>query len=303
MRHLAWRVPIVIFFSSLPLLTADDFTYAMGNATVGFATVCSNAKYMANSTYQYNVHHATAYLASYPTYNTGTGFGFATVTYGDPPDVVYGLGLCRGDTPDWLTCYECLGTASVVAPTLCPYDRDTTLFYDGCIMRFSDKDFLGTKDNEPVVMLNSSVVKPAAVAGSFDTLVNHLLDMATEQAAASDVLSMKMATGEAVFGAGDQQTTVYTLVQCTPSLTPGECSGCLKKVMDTMALRRPGSLGQRVAGVRCNIRFEVYPFYVGEPMVRIEGSSSSSPGVSTRKKRGKYALQVPFKKYSYPTPK
>ncbi|CAN6169737.1 unnamed protein product [Urochloa humidicola] len=149
-------------------------------------------------------------------------------------------------------------------------------------MRFSDRDFLGSKDNEPVVMLNSSVAKPAAVARSFDALVDRLLNKTAEQAAASNILSMKFATGEAAFGSGDQQTAVYCLAQCTPSLTPAECSGCLKKVMDNLAARSPGSLGERVAGVRCNVRFEVYPFYVGEAMVRIEGPSSNKRGTKSK---------------------
>ena len=66
-------------------------------------------------------------------------------------------------------------------------------------------------------------------------------------------------------------------MQCTPDLTPAECSQCLQSVLDILALRMRGSLGERVAGVRCNVRYEVYPFYVGQAMVGLDGSEASSP--------------------------
>ncbi|OEL29472.1 Receptor-like serine/threonine-protein kinase SD1-7 [Dichanthelium oligosanthes] len=269
MRPSAWRLAIALLLlsSSLPPLATGDITYA---------NVCGKTKYKPNSTYQYNVQQATAYLTNYPTFSIGTGF--ATVAYGSAPDVVHGLGLCRGDTPDNLTCYECLASAAVVASTLCPYDRDATLFYDGCIMRFSDQDFLLGMGNEPVVVLNATdTVKPTDVATSFDALVDHLMDKTAGHAAASDIPTKKMATGEAVFDEGDRQMKIYSLVQCTPDLTASGCSGCLKQVMDIMALRQLGALGERVAGVRCNVRFEVYPFYIGEAMVRILGLEAPSP--------------------------
>jgi hypothetical protein len=269
----AWRLGLGLLLSSLlplPPLATGDSTYA---------TVCGKTgKYKINSTYQDNVQYVTNYLVNYPTFTAGTGF--ASTSYGAAPDVVYGLGLCRGDTPDNVTCYECLSTASEMAPLLCPHDKDATLFYDGCIMRISNQDFLGTMDNEPVVVLNETMTKPAALVSSFDALVGRLMNKTAEHAAASSIPTKKMATGEAVFDtdAGDDQPTkVYSLVQCTPDLTPAGCSRCLEHVLGILALRTPGSLGERVAGVRCNLRFQVYPFYVGEAMVVLEGSGSAAP--------------------------
>jgi hypothetical protein len=207
------------------------------------------------------------------------GHRLRNVAYGNAPDEVHGLGLCRGDILDNVTCFECLSTASMVAQALCPYDKDAALFYDGYIMRFSDQDFLFFKDNEPVVGLNTTeTVKPAAAASSFDALVD-LINKTAEHAAASGVppTGKKVATGEAVFDAGGHQTAVYTLVQCTPDLTASECSGCLDQVKYILADRVLGALGGRVAGVRCNGRLEVYPFYIGKAMVRVEGPEAPAP--------------------------
>ncbi|KAL6839142.1 hypothetical protein ACP4OV_031033 [Aristida adscensionis] len=118
-RLLAWRLAMVLSVSLVqPPLASGDSTYY---------TACGGtAYYRANSTHQHNVKLVTDYLANEASFTTGSGF--ATLQYGDTPDVVYGLGLCRGDTPDKVTCYECLSTASEMAPTLCPSDRDATLF-------------------------------------------------------------------------------------------------------------------------------------------------------------------------------
>lgn len=248
---------------------------ATGNT---YATVCGKTgKYKANSTYQDNVRSVTEYIANEASFSGGNGF--ATTTIGAGPDTVHGLGICRGDTPDNVNCYQWLSTASEAASNsiICPYDKDATFFYDGCIMRFSDQDFLSSKDNEPVVILNNTeMAMPAAVAGSFDVLVDTLLNRTAERAAAAaDAGKKKMATGEAVFSAGDPspETKVYSLAQCTPDMATAWCRDCLAHLMDKLALRIRGALGERVSGVRCNVRFEVYPFYVGEAMVRIEGTT------------------------------
>ncbi|KAK1680005.1 hypothetical protein QYE76_040853 [Lolium multiflorum] len=170
-----------------------------------------------------------------------------------------------------LTCYECLSSASLEAPTLCPDDKDTTLFYDGCTVRFSDQDFLSSWDNTPEVVLNNTnTVEPTAAARSFDMLVGTLMEKIAEHAAASDAHDKKVSSGEAVLDGDDPQMKIYGLAQCTPDMTSSGCGKCLRGEMDKMASRMHGSLGQRVAGVRCNLRFEVYPSISARPWFRLE---------------------------------
>ncbi|KAM3385165.1 hypothetical protein ACQJBY_009236 [Aegilops geniculata] len=272
MEPLPWCFTALLVISSLrpPMATANTY-----------ATVCGKrSNFSANSTYQHNLQYVTTYLYNEAAFSGGNGF--AQTLGGAAPDMVYGLGICRGDTPDNVTCYECLSSAAVEVSTLCPDDKDATLFYDGCIVRFSDQDFLSSGHNEPEVVVNgTNKVNPAAVANSFDVLVDTLMNKTAEHAAAaSDASHRKVATGEALFDGADPQTKIYSMAQCTPDLTSGGCKNCLRLEMDKMALRVPGVLGQRVAGVRCNVRFEVYPFYIGEAMVRIEGTPAPSPAPS-----------------------
>ncbi|KAM0914529.1 hypothetical protein ACQ4PT_011461 [Festuca glaucescens] len=133
MKLLPWRFAVLLIFLLRPPLVAAG-TYATSCGKTG--------NYTANSTYQSNLHADTTYLANEASFSGGNGF--ATVAYGEAPDVVYALGICRGDIKDNVTCYECLSSASLEAPTLCPDHKDATLFYDGCTVRFSDQDFLSS---------------------------------------------------------------------------------------------------------------------------------------------------------------
>lgn len=268
MKLLPWRFALLLFsFLRPPFLVAGG-TYTTSCGKTG--------NYTANSTYEGNLQAATTYVTNEASFSGGNGF--ATTAYGEAPDVVYVLGICRGDTPDNLTCYECLFSASLEARTLCPDDKDATLFYDGCTVRFSDQDFLSSWDNTPEVVLNNTnTVKPTTAARSFDMLVGTLMEKIAEHAAASDAHDKKVATGEAVLDGDDPQMKIYGLAQCTPDMTSSGCGKCLRGEMDKMARRLRGSLGQRVAGVRCNLRFEVYPFYIGEAMVQIDATPAPSP--------------------------
>ncbi|KAM0824759.1 hypothetical protein ACQ4PT_069985 [Festuca glaucescens] len=155
MKLLPWRFAVLLIsFLRPPMVTGDTYATSCGKT----------GNYTANSTY----------LANEASFSGGNGL--ARTAYGEAPDVVYALGICRGDTPDNVTCYECLSSASLEAPTLCPDHKDATLFYDGCTVRFSDQDFLSSWDNAPEVVLNNTnTVKPAAAARRFDMLVSTLM--------------------------------------------------------------------------------------------------------------------------------
>ncbi|KAM0825521.1 hypothetical protein ACQ4PT_069498 [Festuca glaucescens] len=243
-RSFAWRFAVLISFLRPPMVTGDTYATSCGKT----------GNYTANSTYQSNLHAATTYLANEASFSGGNGF--ARTAYGEAPDVVYALVICRGDTPDNVTCYECLSSASLEAPTLCPDHKDATLFYDGCTVRFSDQDFLSSWDNAPEVVLNNTnTVKPAAAARRFDMLVSTLMEKISEHAAARYAPDKKIATGEAVFDGDDPQMKIYGLAQCTPDMTSSGCGKCLRGAMDKMALRMRGSLGQGGRGeVQLTIR-------------------------------------------------
>ncbi|CAO1939986.1 unnamed protein product [Urochloa humidicola] len=101
--------------------------------------VCgTTGKFAAGSTYQANLDRLSAALPA----NTSstTGGLFAKGSAGAAPDVVHGLALCRGDL-NASACSACVAAAFDGARQLCALAKDAAIFYDTCLLRFSDQDF------------------------------------------------------------------------------------------------------------------------------------------------------------------
>ncbi|KAG2645884.1 hypothetical protein PVAP13_2KG463710 [Panicum virgatum] len=108
--------------------------------------------------------------------------------------------------------------------------------------------------------------------GAFDAAVRGLLNAAGGYAANS---SRRFATGEGAFDAANP--TIYVLAQCTPDMSPADYRSCLGDVFGLIPQYLSGRQGGRVLGVRCNFRYEVYPFFTGGPSLRLPAPSSPPP--------------------------
>ncbi|XP_050909223.1 cysteine-rich receptor-like protein kinase 10 [Lathyrus oleraceus] len=76
------------------------------------------------------------------------------------------------------------------------------------------------------------------------------------------------ATGKVAF----KDKTVYALVQCTRDLSANDCSKCLQSAIGDIPGCCYASIGARVWSRSCYLRYEFYPFYLGET----ESTSSST---------------------------
>ncbi|VAH29341.1 unnamed protein product [Triticum turgidum subsp. durum] len=188
---------------------------------------------------------------------------FATGSVGSLPDIAYALALCRGDG-NASACEACVTTAFQDAQQLCAFNKDATVIYDPCYLRFSNQNFLATTSNDNLIGLKNSqsVSSPVDV---FDAAVQTLLNATGDYAAANS--SRRFATGEEGFDTSNP--TIYGLVQCTPDMSPADCRSCLGDIITRMPQRLSGSIGGRLIGVRCNFRYEVVPFFSGSPTLRL----------------------------------
>jgi hypothetical protein len=97
-----------------------------------------NGNYTSNSTYNANLNNLLSSLSS----NTQIDYGFYNVSYGQNPDKVYAIGLCRGDVkPDM--CRSCLNNATNLLPLVCPNKKDAIGGYDECMLRYSFRNIFG----------------------------------------------------------------------------------------------------------------------------------------------------------------
>lgn len=72
---------------------------------------------------------------------------------------------------------------------------------------------------------------------------------------------------------------------------------CLQGLIDEMPQYFEGKEGGRILGVRCNFRYEVYSFYNGEPMVKLDATNlalAPPPLLEPTGSTGKFALKFFF---------
>uniref|UniRef100_A0A0E0M6J2 Uncharacterized protein n=1 Tax=Oryza punctata TaxID=4537 RepID=A0A0E0M6J2_ORYPU len=231
---------------------------------------CNNGSaYAANTTYDTNVHSILATLSA-RTLNATTGF--ATVTTGRGTDTAWGLALCRGDT-DRAGCASCLAAVPAVAFNECRGDMDVTVFYDRCLARFSYVDFTARPDNTEVLIGSPSADRITADAGHFDALVVDLAGALADWAAYNSTL--RYAAGMMTSGDGFTSTTedmvhnIYGVVQCTPDQAAPACRSCLEALRVDMPKVFAGKMGGRFDAVWCNLRYETFVFFDGDPAVKL----------------------------------
>ncbi|KAK1326311.1 Cysteine-rich receptor-like protein kinase 8 [Acorus calamus] len=234
--------------------------------------ICQNrSNYTTNSTYQSNLNTLLRSLSS-----NGPPTGFFTTTQGNPPDQVDGLVLCRGDT-NVSACAACLDIAVVDVVQSCPTQKGAVIWYDDCLLRYSNIRFFNSVETSTKVYMwnvkNATDPRPffAAVYGLMGSLVN--------KAAGGPGM---FATGEvAVRGAGAVAgQKVYGLAQCTRDLSRDSCAQCLGDANNSYSscTQCAGKVGGRVIGSSCNIRFEIYKFY-GNSSIRTAVPSPSLPPI------------------------
>ncbi|KZV39045.1 Cysteine-rich RLK 29 [Dorcoceras hygrometricum] len=93
-----------------------------------------------------------------------------------------------------------------------------------------------------------------------------------EQAASGGSLR-KVAAGN-TSSVGNQ--TIFSLVQCTPDLSPESCSACLMVAVDVRSTCASG-IGCRLLRPNCNMRYEVQSFYNETRLQEIQTLTSSGP--------------------------
>ncbi|XP_010913053.1 cysteine-rich receptor-like protein kinase 6 isoform X2 [Elaeis guineensis] len=258
---------LLFFLHSPPAATDDPLYQICGNGAYKTnSTHEINGNYTANSTYETNLNLLLPSLVS----NASFSGGYYSTMIGQFPNQIYGLALCRGDVNASL-CRSCLDTASQDIVSRCPYKIEAIVWYDDCVLHYSNLWSLATtEDLGEIYMWNVNNITTDRPL--FEKLVGELLSAITYWAAYNT--TMRFATGEAKFTTDFPM--IYGLVQCTPDLWPSKCQQCLQDIFDPLQTYFQGRPGARVLAVHCNYRYEVYNFYDGESMVKL-GSPIPAP--------------------------
>ncbi|GAB4830976.1 Cysteine-rich receptor-like protein kinase [Ancistrocladus abbreviatus] len=216
---------------------------------------CPNTTLFApQTTFQANRDRLLSSLVSNATQSNG--FYNTTVSSRGGGSAVYGLFLCRGD--DSLdTCQTCVKTAVNYILKNCPTGKVATVWFDFCLIRYSNESFFGALSSEIIVyMWNPQNISGNATA--FMELVGNTMNEIAATAA-NGGSGKKFATKQVNFTSFQ---SVYGLGQCTPDLSSLLCSQCLSQCVGYLPTCCSGKQGGRVLLPSCMARYEIYPFYV-----------------------------------------
>ncbi|KAF3451640.1 hypothetical protein FNV43_RR07735 [Rhamnella rubrinervis] len=145
--------------------------------------------------------------------------------YNESSNGQYGLFLCRGDVSS-TTCQNCVRNASKEIRSRCSSNKTAIIWYDECMIRYSNSSFFGVAETWPKLFM-WNVANRTSDPDEPDVDAQALMYRLISDAAKSDML---FKADE--WPADDESQRRYGLVQCTRDLNSSACSNCLGKLME-----------------------------------------------------------------------
>ncbi|KAJ6767272.1 CYSTEINE-RICH REPEAT SECRETORY PROTEIN [Salix purpurea] len=249
MKSLNFFIALLSLLSLATITKSQDPSYLSHD--------CGIDTYTSNSTYQANLNLLLSSIVSNATRNNLNGFYNSSV--GLYPDDVYGLFLCRGDVNN-KACQNCVSLAAKEAIKRCPLEKVVVLWYDLCLLRYSNRAFFSTMDQDPGGILpnKSDDQNILDEPDRFNWLVATTMNDTVAQATIATSGAKKFAVKEAYF---TKSLNLYSLAQCTPDLSSSDCNRCLRiafSILPSCCSQKPGAT---ILYPSCNVRYEIYEFY------------------------------------------
>ncbi|CAL9020403.1 unnamed protein product [Prunus brigantina] len=166
---------------------------------------CSTLAGHSTSTFKSNLNQLLSTLSSNSNRSDTAGFYNATV------GTAYGFFLCRRDVSARV-CEECVANASSESLLRCPDNQQSVVWYDHCMLRYSNQPFYSEAATSPSMIgwrernLTEYAEEQAELYVALVTSLNNLVSKAVE---ASD----KFATEEGTITAKQMSFGVYSLGQ------------------------------------------------------------------------------------------
>ncbi|GKD45658.1 putative receptor-like protein kinase [Tanacetum coccineum] len=155
-------------------------------------------------------------------------------------------------------CVRVLNDSIVNVRQLCPNQKEAIIYYDYCLLKYSNQTILGIDQPKPYIFISN--VQNSSDKDRFNRALQTLFDDLIPKAAAGNSL-LKFAVWNVT---GPDFTSIYGLVQCSPDILYQQCNDCL---IDAHALNNfsniighSGKIGGRALLPMCNFRYENYPF-------------------------------------------
>ncbi|XAR65585.1 Non-specific serine/threonine protein kinase [Bertholletia excelsa] len=220
------------------------------------AQVCGpTANFSANSTFAQNRGLLLSSLAT----NVTAQDGFYSGSIGDGFDTVHGLALCRADISE-VSCFDCINKSRLNTLKKCLNSTSSIDWGDQkdprCITHYANLSLLGIMSTRPALF----VWIQNNITDDLDKFNRALTDLVLNlSVTAGMATSKKFAVGARNYTESGKK--VYALVQCTPDLTPSDCSECISGSLDDYRQCCKDSLGVNILRPSCIFRYSLSKFY------------------------------------------
>ncbi|XP_057541555.1 cysteine-rich receptor-like protein kinase 15 isoform X2 [Amaranthus tricolor] len=251
---------------------------------------CSSTDFDLESSYRTNLNKLLSTLPTLAGESTNQGYYTTSISVTPDSTKIYGQFLCRGDTTPQ-DCNGCVSTAVInLPPKECPQDMSAVIWYDKCMVRYSNESFLsfvndtiaeGWKNHEDISSYTSEINRFKKLAGdTMNTLASNLSSLRPNNNSGLEGDRKYYITKDVEF---NSYVRLYTMAQCTPDLTPTVCGMCQNILINRMDTYCDGSRGCHMLNPSCDARYEVYRFYEDitptptRPPLPLPSPPSSSP--------------------------
>ncbi|KAK4258895.1 hypothetical protein QN277_005292 [Acacia crassicarpa] len=279
-------MPFLKLLSYFLLLTFHLASSEVDIATYNDHNCTINKNFSSDSSYQFNLNSLLLSLHSKAA-GTDPIPEFYNTTF-VLNDTVYGEYMCRGDVP-MEVCKDCVQDATGRIASECPSNKEAIIWYDQCFLRYSDRSFFSTLQQLPTTYTQIHAV---AEVCSVYTRARRCLE--EENSKSNDYIELNKMLNDAVveatksakkFATKEANLTsvgsLYTLVQCTPDLSPQFCRKCLYGLIKLIPTIHTGYSG-RIQNPSCNLRFDGERFYYkgDQPPSDFSLQESESPSLA-----------------------
>ncbi|XLU76299.1 hypothetical protein S245_035352 [Arachis hypogaea] len=188
-------------------------------------------------------------------------------------DAVYGLYDCRGDVTGTF-CQFCVSTAASDIVQHCPNRSSAVIWYNYCILRYSNHDFFGNLTITPSWQFpgTKNTTNSTQELQKAETYMQSLIKNATVET------NLLYAMGE--FNSGGSSGERYGFVQCSRDLTSDQCRQCLNAMLDQVPKCCATKVGWQVLAPSCLIKYDDFMFY------KITTSQAPSPLLNSGNNKG-----------------
>ncbi|KAK7405639.1 hypothetical protein VNO78_07196 [Psophocarpus tetragonolobus] len=235
---------IFFFLLSFRAQKAQEPTYLGSN--------CHNTPQQPlSSAYQTNLNRILRWMSS----DASTSKGYNHKTIGNDGDAVYGLYDCRGDVVGYF-CQFCVSFAAKQALQRCPNRVSAMVWYEYCILRYSNENFFGKILTHPtwhgVGTKNVSYSNMSEIQKGED-FVRCLIRKATKE------------TNQLYYKGGFNLSATerrYGMVHCSRDLTSESCRQCLETILAQIPKCCEQKIGWFIWSGTCMIRYDDKMFYL-----------------------------------------